>query len=265
MRLRVARGSGHRDHPRVATGSRSRATRSTPSASSGWSTAAGAARARASPSAPRYALGEALGLWQGRALPTWTAGRPRRSRRRGWRSSGSRPRSSASRPRAPGRHRTCSRGAGAGGARRRSASGAGALLALAQYQAGRQGEALGTLHRARTVLASELGLDPGTELVELEQAILRQDPALLAPTSRPGPAPTARTRAWFLTTSATPRPSSAATPRSPSACADSTRCPGGGGALGVRQVVTGPGRRGGVAGGRRAPSRDRPPALIRAC
>ena len=53
-----------------------------------------------------------------------------------------------------------------------------ALLALAQYQAGRQGEALRTLRQARSVLASELGVDPGPELVALEQAILRQDPAL---------------------------------------------------------------------------------------
>src|SRR5215216_5381264 len=54
-----------------------------------------------------------------------------------------------------------------------------ALLALAQYQAGRQGEALRTLRQARSVLASELGVDPGPELVAMEQAILRQDPALV--------------------------------------------------------------------------------------
>lgn len=54
-----------------------------------------------------------------------------------------------------------------------------ALLARAQYQAGRQGEALATLQRARSVLVHELGLDPGPELVSLEQAILQQDPALL--------------------------------------------------------------------------------------
>lgn len=53
------------------------------------------------------------------------------------------------------------------------------LLARAQYQAGRQGEALATLQRARAVLVAELGLDPGPELVALEQAILRQDPGLL--------------------------------------------------------------------------------------
>ncbi len=63
------------------------------------------------------------------------------------------------------------------------------LLALAQYQAGRQGEALRTLRRARSVLASELGLDLGTELAALEQAILRQDPELVAATARPGPSP----------------------------------------------------------------------------
>jgi WD40 repeat protein/DNA-binding SARP family transcriptional activator len=54
-----------------------------------------------------------------------------------------------------------------------------ALLARARYLAGRQGEALRTLRHARSVLATELGVDPGPELIELEQAILRQDPALM--------------------------------------------------------------------------------------
>ena len=53
------------------------------------------------------------------------------------------------------------------------------VLALAQYQAGRQGDALRSLQRARRVLADEVGLDPGPELVALEEAILRQDPALV--------------------------------------------------------------------------------------
>ena len=52
------------------------------------------------------------------------------------------------------------------------------LLATAFYLAGRQPEALGTLKRARTMLVDELGLDPGRELVELEQLLLRQDPSL---------------------------------------------------------------------------------------
>ena len=53
-----------------------------------------------------------------------------------------------------------------------------ALLALAQYQTGQQGDALRTFQRARAVLARELGVDPGPDLVALEQAILQQDPAL---------------------------------------------------------------------------------------
>ncbi len=59
-----------------------------------------------------------------------------------------------------------------------------ALLALAEYRSGRQGDALRTLHRARTVLAGELGVDPGPDLVALEHAILRQDPSL-APATEP--------------------------------------------------------------------------------
>ncbi len=54
------------------------------------------------------------------------------------------------------------------------------LLALAQYQAGHQGDALRTLREVTKVLLDELGLDPSHDLGALEQAILRQDPALLA-------------------------------------------------------------------------------------
>jgi len=62
-----------------------------------------------------------------------------------------------------------------------------ALLALAQYQAGRQSEALATLRRVRSVLSRELGLDPGPELDELEQAVLRQDPSLVEHAALPEP------------------------------------------------------------------------------
>jgi WD40 repeat protein/DNA-binding SARP family transcriptional activator len=59
-----------------------------------------------------------------------------------------------------------------------------ALLARAQYQAGRQAEALSTLQRARAILTGELGLDPGPDLASLESAILQQDPALLPTAER---------------------------------------------------------------------------------
>ena len=54
------------------------------------------------------------------------------------------------------------------------------VLSVAQYRQGRQADALATVRRARGLLAAELGLDPCTELAELEQAILRQDPSLLS-------------------------------------------------------------------------------------
>ena len=61
------------------------------------------------------------------------------------------------------------------------------LLALAQYQAGAQGEALRTIRQLRAVLAHELGIDPSPEMAALEQSILQQDPDLLVPQRR-GPA-----------------------------------------------------------------------------
>ena len=61
------------------------------------------------------------------------------------------------------------------------------LLALAQYQSGRQGEALRTLHDLRQVLVGELGVDPGPEAVALEQAILRQEPGLIVEPAQAGP------------------------------------------------------------------------------
>ncbi|GAA2422440.1 BTAD domain-containing putative transcriptional regulator [Actinomadura vinacea] len=54
----------------------------------------------------------------------------------------------------------------------------------ALYRSGRQNEALAGYTELRQRLADELGLDPGPELVDLYQAILRQDPALA-----PVPAP----------------------------------------------------------------------------
>jgi DNA-binding SARP family transcriptional activator len=61
-------------------------------------------------------------------------------------------------------------------------------LMLALYRAGRQGEALGAYQRARSLLADELGVDPGPDLRRLEAAIVAQDAALEIPVSQYLPA-----------------------------------------------------------------------------
>ncbi len=57
-------------------------------------------------------------------------------------------------------------------------------LMLALYRAGRQGEALGAYQRVRTMLADELGVDPGPDLRRLEAAIVTQDAALEVPVAQ---------------------------------------------------------------------------------
>ncbi len=58
-----------------------------------------------------------------------------------------------------------------------------ALLARAQYAAGRQADALSSLRMLRATLADELGIDPLPEIAALESAILRNDPSLELPSS----------------------------------------------------------------------------------
>ncbi len=51
-------------------------------------------------------------------------------------------------------------------------------LMLSLYRSGRQGEALDAYRRARMALVSELGLEPGPGLRDLERRVLAHDPAL---------------------------------------------------------------------------------------
>ncbi|WP_137844846.1 BTAD domain-containing putative transcriptional regulator [Microbacterium sp. 2FI] len=62
-----------------------------------------------------------------------------------------------------------------------------AILALANYRADRQAEALATLRAARERLDEELGIEPGARLTALETAMLRQDPILDAPAASAEP------------------------------------------------------------------------------
>jgi DNA-binding SARP family transcriptional activator len=67
-------------------------------------------------------------------------------------------------------------------------------LALALYRTGRQAAALDACREARRALVDELGLDPTEELRTLEQQILRQNPALIAPAAPlPDAAPVRKT------------------------------------------------------------------------
>ena len=58
-------------------------------------------------------------------------------------------------------------------------------LMLALYRCGRQVEALEEYRHARERLVEEIGVEPGPELRRMHEAILRQDPSLEAPATRP--------------------------------------------------------------------------------
>jgi DNA-binding SARP family transcriptional activator len=57
-------------------------------------------------------------------------------------------------------------------------------LMLALYRGGRQSEALAAFHRLRSSLAEEMGIDPGQEIRDRYEAVLRADPSLEEPRRR---------------------------------------------------------------------------------
>ncbi|MEU6265472.1 BTAD domain-containing putative transcriptional regulator [Saccharopolyspora shandongensis] len=75
------------------------------------------------------------------------------------------------------------------------------LHALALWSSGRQADALAALRRARATFADELGLDPGPDLVALEEAILTQRTDVLRAAVPPPSADTPRPRATAPTPS----------------------------------------------------------------
>ena len=163
-RLAVPRRRGRRPALRAAPGTRPRAARR-------W----------ASRSGPRTCSRRRLALWRGR--------RAHRARRLGP-GGGSRRRGStscASTPRSCGSTRRCGRASTARCSARRRRWWRGAAAGAAVGAAGPgavPGRPAGARRCARCARHArcwrrELGLDPGPELVALEQAILRQDPALV--------------------------------------------------------------------------------------
>ena len=131
------------------------------------------------PERASYLVQEGLALWRGRAfadLEEWGPGRVEAARLEGLRMDAEELRVEAE-TRA-GRARDVLEQARALVAHAPFRERRWALLAVALHHTGRQAEALASLKRARAMLVDELGLDPGRELVELEQQLLRQDPTL---------------------------------------------------------------------------------------
>jgi DNA-binding SARP family transcriptional activator len=90
-----------------------------------------------------------------------------------------------------------------------------AMLALARYRLGRQGDALRAIADARRVLAAELGVDPGARLRQLERDVLAQVPELDPPAATTPAAPTESAVSPAPPGSVTPAPAEPPAARSP--------------------------------------------------
>ena len=131
------------------------------------------------PERASYLVQEALDLWRGRALADleeWEPGRVEAARLEALRMDAEELRVEAE-TRA-GRARDVLSDARALAAQAPFRERRWALLARALHQVGRQAEALAVLQHARDLLVDQLGLDPGRELVQLEELLLRQDASL---------------------------------------------------------------------------------------
>ncbi|NYI05521.1 AfsR/SARP family transcriptional regulator [Allostreptomyces psammosilenae] len=146
------------------------------------------ARAAADPAARAGLLSEALGMWRGEAFADFAdepfvraaVTRLEEERLAAWEEQ-------AAARLELGEHAAVAGELAAAVARHPLRERLRAVRMRALYRAGRQTEALDCYEEVRRLLADELGLEPGAELVALHRAILRQDPALDAPAAPPAP------------------------------------------------------------------------------
>ena len=171
-----------------ATGWRRRRTRSTPTASSGWLGAAWSCSPWASYDRAAYMIARRWRCGGAAAARPRGLGRRAGSRPAGSRSCASTPRSSASTPPCvPASTGRCWPRRRRGSPRRRCASGGGRCWRWRSTRPAGRPTRCAPCTRPAGCSPTELGVDPGPELVALEQAILRQDPSLVAAAALPEP------------------------------------------------------------------------------
>ncbi|KJY27943.1 transcriptional regulator [Streptomyces sp. NRRL S-495] len=146
------------------------------------------------PTEAEHAYTEALALWRGRAL-AGVRGRPVEAEAARWDEVRLSVQEAATDVRlALGRHRELLPELAARVREHPLRERARQQLILAQYRSGRRAEAMAGFREARRRFIDELGVQPGPGLRELNEAMLRDDPALLpgpVPLSLPAPAGTA--------------------------------------------------------------------------